>query len=122
MAKEETNHFLPVVTRTVTTRWLLLCCAGAAAVYLLATRGGETPPPSPRQSGVAREVPVVAAKATVGSIPVYLSGLGTVTPLNTVIVKSRVDGQLVRVLFREGQFVQAGQLLAEIDPRRQSVW
>jgi len=60
---------------------------------------------------------VLVAKATVGDVNVYLSALGTVTPLATVTVKSRVDGQLLRVLFREGQIVKANELLAEIDPR-----
>lgn len=64
-----------------------------------------------------RPVPVVVGKAREGDMPVTLTGLGTVTAMNTVTVKSRVDGQLVRVDFTEGQMVRQGQLLAEIDPR-----
>ncbi len=62
-------------------------------------------------------VPVVVATAQSGDLPVYFSGLGTVTPLYTVTVRSRVDGQLINVAFKEGQFVQQGDLLAEVDPR-----
>lgn len=64
-----------------------------------------------------RSVPVVAASAHEGDMPVYLQGLGTVTAFNTVTVKTRIDGQLVRVAFTEGQSVHQGDVLAEIDPR-----
>ena len=62
-------------------------------------------------------VPVVVATAQRGDLPVYFNGLGTVTAFNTVTVRSRVDGQLVSVAFKEGQFVHEGDLLAQIDPR-----
>jgi len=66
---------------------------------------------------MSRPFPVAGEGAKAGDISVYLNGLGTVTPLGMVTVKSRVDGQLMKVLFREGEVVKAGELLAEIDPR-----
>src|SRR5262249_16724264 len=62
-------------------------------------------------------VPVVVATAQKGDLPVYFNGLGTVTAYNTVTVRSRVDGQIVKVNFTEGQFVHEGDSLVEIDPR-----
>jgi multidrug efflux system membrane fusion protein len=62
-------------------------------------------------------VPVVVATAQHGDLPVYFTGLGTVTAFNTVTVHTRVDGQLISVAFKEGQFVHQGDVLAQIDPR-----
>ncbi len=62
-------------------------------------------------------VAVVVATATKGDMPVLLNGIGSVTPLNTVTIHSRVDGQLISVNFKEGQIVKAGEVLAALDPR-----
>ncbi len=78
--------------------------------------------PSEENSKASKKLnePVIAVTAVVsiqGDFPVYLNGLGTVTALRTVTVKSRVDGELIHVAFKEGSLVNAGDLLAEIDPR-----
>jgi membrane fusion protein, multidrug efflux system len=67
--------------------------------------------------GAGMTVPVVVAAAQKGDLPVYLAGIGSVTAYNTVTVRSRVDGAIVKVNFTEGQFVNQGDALVEIDPR-----
>lgn len=108
--------------------WLLLACAigGGAAYYYFyyAVPGEAAPPPEAARGagkkggdGAGRVTPVVALPAKKGEAKVYLTSLGTVTPVRTVTVRSRVDGQIMRVHFREGQAVKQGDLLVEIDPR-----
>ncbi|HEV8554357.1 MAG TPA: MdtA/MuxA family multidrug efflux RND transporter periplasmic adaptor subunit [Casimicrobiaceae bacterium] len=92
----------------------------AGGIAWLVLRAPANTPVSKGRGGFdpnARPMPVVAAPARKGNIDVYIDGLGTVTPRNMVVVRARVDGQLMSVAFREGQNVKAGDLLAQIDPR-----
>ncbi|PYN19091.1 MAG: multidrug transporter subunit MdtA [Candidatus Rokuibacteriota bacterium] len=91
-------------------RILVIVVGLASQQQAKATGGGTGAPPT-------RPVPVVVAPVRTGDLSVYLTALGSVTPLSIVTVKSRVDGQLMKTHFTEGQVVQAGDLLAEIDPR-----
>ncbi|HYB53592.1 MAG TPA: biotin/lipoyl-binding protein, partial [Thermoanaerobaculia bacterium] len=102
--------------------WLLALAAVGVTIFLLAARGSKDAASADKSgkaggksAASARAVPVIAATARKGDVGVYLSGLGTVTSLSTVTVRSRVDGQLVSVGFQEGQHVKEGDLLAQID-------
>lgn len=93
--------------------WLVAALAlGLAALALWRCGGGEG-----RQGMPGAAAPVRVAVAVAQNVPHFLNGLGTVLPSSDVLVKSRVDGQLLRLHFQEGQRVAAGDLLAEIDPR-----
>ena len=95
---------------------LLAICLVAIGIYAFFIKN-QSRTVKENQNRVTRTVPVVAVEAKKTAFNVYISGLGSVTPHNTVTVKTRVDGQLMEVLFREGQIVTSGDLLAKIDPR-----
>jgi len=97
--------------------WLLLACVLVGGGFLLAPVIASRTAPKKEDPAGPRAVPVLVATSRTGDMKLYFTGLGSVTALNTVTIRSRVDGQLVRVAFSEGQQVQQGDLLAEIDPR-----
>ncbi|MHC2864529.1 RND family efflux transporter MFP subunit [Bradyrhizobium diazoefficiens] len=73
--------------------------------------------PAVAAAPVPTAVPVVAASVTGKDVPIYLRGIGTVIAYNTDVVRSQIQGQIVKIAFTEGQTVKAGDLLAQIDPR-----
>jgi len=100
-------------------RWWLAVAAAVVlglAIWLVTAQSGKASRPAATpHAGPA--IPVLGAKAREGDIGVYFTGLGAVTPLYTTTVRTRVDGQLMQVFYREGQLVHEGELLAQIDPR-----
>lgn len=91
----------------------------AGGLYWWNQSSGETTPASVKKDApkVESGIPVQIATAKKESVPQYLAGLGTVTAVSTVALRSQVDGELIALHFREGDQVKAGQLLAELDPR-----
>jgi membrane fusion protein, multidrug efflux system len=101
------------MTRRLLGGFGLLLCLAAVAWWRLSLDAG----PTAKAQAAPPEVPVTPGVVTARDMPQYLSGIGTVQAFNTVTVKSQVDGAIVSVAFTEGQEVQQGQLLFEIDPR-----
>jgi len=105
--------------------WLLVVALLGLGVYYFYFRpksggsqvGAATSGPAGARARGPMTTPVVATKARKGDIGVYITGLGAVTPIYTVSVKSRVDGQLMKILYNEGDLVHQGDTLVEIDPR-----
>src|SRR5258708_20315721 len=106
---------------------LIVLLAGATGAYFYFARQGDgaaqgASAPAPKGKGKGgfdpnRATPVVADVARQGDISIFLNGLGTITPLRTVTVRSRVEGELLKIHFTEGQVVKAGDVLSTTNPR-----
>jgi multidrug efflux system membrane fusion protein len=104
----------------MTVKWIVgvvLLVAVCAGVWAFTRPKPTSPTDKAAADPAARVVPVAAAAVTTRDMPITLDGLGNVTAFNTVTMRSQIDGRLDKVLFREGDAVKAGQLLAQIDPR-----
>src|SRR5947207_1434079 len=93
---------------------LVLLVLAGVVVWVVLRAGHQTQPAGRFQS--SGPMPVGTAKADKGDVPIILSGLGTVTPLAMVTVKTQINGQLIDVVYKEGQLAKQGDLLAQMDP------
>ncbi len=111
------------MTRSRSIRWIVSAAAFAAVTFFGWQQFHGTGQPSQaanaqkRGNPPANAVPVKTATVEKADFPVYLPGLGTVQGFNTVLVRTRVDGQIDKIAFKEGQLVNQGDLLVQIDPR-----
>lgn len=111
------------VTSAPKRRWLLwtstlaiLLLIGGGAYWQHSRANGHGKAAAAQASGPPR-VPVEAVEVATSDVPIYLNGLGAVQAFNNVVVRSRVDGEIVTIAFEEGQTVRAGDMLVQIDPR-----
>src|ERR1700710_3232810 len=103
-------------------RWILTITVLAVVGYLGWQRFGtdqasQTADAQKRAAPTRTAVPVTVAAVEKADFPVFLTGLGTVQGFNTVVVRTRVDGQIHEIAFKEGDLVKQGDLLVQIDPR-----
>ena len=112
------EHLPSRSTRRVPWVWIVLVLAVlVGGVYWWQSDAGKPAAPKGPPGGMTPMVPVRVQAAISENLDIYLRGLGTVTAFNTVTVRSRVQGELIEVLFKEGDSVKAGDVLARIDPR-----
>jgi multidrug efflux system membrane fusion protein len=103
--------------------WFLVLILVAAAAYYFYPKGADTEAGAPSEGGKSGKkkggglAPVVAVKATRGNIGVYIDDPGLIVPIYTELVKSRVDGQLMAIHYNEGDLIQKGQPLVDLDDR-----
>src|ERR1700722_18641783 len=102
--------------RGLALRWVTFLAIAASCAFLAGCSTADSKQQKAQAAGT-RAVSVAIATVQRQDVPVYLTGLGAVTAFNTANIKSRVDGQIMQVNFREGQNVKEGDLLIVIDPR-----
>ena len=105
------------IVRTILIVMVLIAVVAAAVLKIRKNRREQDADAAQQTAALDQPIPVQAAVVASKTMPIYMTALGTVTAYNTVTIKSRVDGQLMRVNVREGQAVRQGQNLVEIDPK-----
>lgn len=111
-----TDYYQRKVDASLVVRAATLSIVAAVCAFLMGCSAGDSKQQKAQAAG-PRTISVAVAPVQKEDVPVYLSGLGAVTAFNTANIKSRVDGQIMKVNFREGQDVRQGDLLIEIDSR-----
>ncbi|PYP84596.1 MAG: hypothetical protein DMF61_19560 [Blastocatellia bacterium AA13] len=113
----DSNPSLPVRRRTYQPVWLLgIGILGAVGFFFFQRPSNTDSGGGSRRQAAPQAMPITVATAQKGDIGDYVSALGYVTPLNTVTIRTRVDGELLKLNYREGEIVQKDQILAQIDP------
>jgi membrane fusion protein, multidrug efflux system len=119
------EHFLASLhSSPFSRRWALVIVLAVVAfggylswLHIHGSGVGTAAPGETKGSEMLPAIPVTVAQVKTADFPVYLNGLGTVEPFVTVTVRSRVDGEVTKVTFKQGQMVKEGDLLVQIDPR-----
>jgi len=113
-----------VLASLLHSRWTLAAALAVAALcgafgwrHFYGADAGTAGPAAANSAQAPTPIPVTIGQAKTADFPVYLNGLGAVEPYQTVLIRSRVDGAVIKIAFKQGQMVKLGDVLAQIDPR-----